>query len=199
MGPTGAAERTLRRGLTLETDDGNLITMMFVITSGVMNCPCTQRANKPRLMIPAKNPGWSILGRGMNDGYGADTGPSRGDPIRPAFRPIEASKVAICNGRFTSIPAGGNAQKAAGRRRKADPPGRNPSRVRLGRSIPPSFERKRSVEQPRLFKLFECERIGDAHGVSARRIGAKAGVIPHRRNHLGGFCRPALPRRRPQR
>jgi hypothetical protein len=40
---------------------------------------------------------------------------------------------------------------------------------RLGRRIPPSFERKRSVEQPRLFKLFECERIGDAHRVSARR------------------------------
>ena len=85
-----------------------------------------------------------------------------------------------------------------------DPPAAQLFRVRpilarLGRSIPPSFERKSSVEQPRFFTLFECERIGDAHGVSARRIGAKAGVIPHRRNHLGGFCRPALPRRRPQR
>ena len=38
-------------------------------------------------------------------------------------------------------------------------------RMRFNRSIPPSFERKSSVEQPRLFKLFERERIGDAYGV----------------------------------
>jgi hypothetical protein len=52
--------------------------------------------------------------------------------------------------------------------------GKNEIHRGWGRSIPPCFERKRSIEHPRLFKLFECERIGDAHGVSARRIGAKA-------------------------
>jgi hypothetical protein len=37
------------------------------------------------------------------DGFGAHSGPSRGDYSRRAFRPIEASKAAILNGRFTSI------------------------------------------------------------------------------------------------
>jgi hypothetical protein len=35
----------------------------------------------------------------------ADSGCSLGDPCRSAIRPIEASKAAICNGRFTSTPA----------------------------------------------------------------------------------------------
>jgi hypothetical protein len=35
--------------------------------------------------------------------FGADTGPTRDCRRRRAIRPIEASKVAICNGRFTSI------------------------------------------------------------------------------------------------
>ena len=48
-------------------------------------------------------------------------------------------------------------------------------------------------------KGFIRKRIGDALAVAARGIGVKAGVIPHRQDHLGGFCRPALPRRRPQR
>jgi hypothetical protein len=47
-----------------------------------------------------------------NGSYGADSGPSRGDRCRRTIRPIEASKAAICNGRFTSTPAGGNAQNS---------------------------------------------------------------------------------------
>ena len=39
-----------------------------------------------------------------NDGYGADSGPSRGERRRRAIRPIEASKAAIGNGCFTSTP-----------------------------------------------------------------------------------------------
>ena len=37
-----------------------------------------------------------------NDGYGRDTGPSRGDPCRHTFRPIEASKAVVCYVRNTS-------------------------------------------------------------------------------------------------
>src|SRR5208282_2868153 len=40
-----------------------------------------------------------------NAGYGADSGPSRGDLRRRASRPIEASKAAIRNVRLTSTPA----------------------------------------------------------------------------------------------
>ena len=40
-----------------------------------------------------------------NAGYGAEPGPSRADLLGTAFRPIEASKAAIRNGRFTSTPA----------------------------------------------------------------------------------------------
>ena len=40
----------------------------------------------------------------MSDGYGADSGPSRGDPCRPAIRPTEASKGAVCYVRSTSTP-----------------------------------------------------------------------------------------------
>ena len=38
-------------------------------------------------------------------GYGADSGPSRGEARRRTSRPSEAYKAAICNGRFTSTPA----------------------------------------------------------------------------------------------
>ena len=41
----------------------------------------------------------------MEWGFGLGSGPSRGDPYTRAFRPIEASKVAIRNGCFTSTPA----------------------------------------------------------------------------------------------
>jgi hypothetical protein len=47
-----------------------------------------------------------------NDGYRADSGPSRGDSCRRALRPTEASKAAICNGSFTSTPPGRNGQGA---------------------------------------------------------------------------------------
>ena len=47
------------------------------------------------------------------DGYGADFGPSRGDPCRPAFRPIEASKAANGDGCFTSTPAVREASSAS--------------------------------------------------------------------------------------
>ena len=39
-----------------------------------------------------------------NGGFGADSGPSRGDPFRPAIRPIEASKAAVCYVRNTCAP-----------------------------------------------------------------------------------------------
>jgi hypothetical protein len=41
-----------------------------------------------------------------NGGFGADSGPSRGDPIRPAFRPMEASKSVVCYVRSTRIGTG---------------------------------------------------------------------------------------------
>ena len=40
-----------------------------------------------------------------NGGFRADSGPSRGDPGTRAIRPIEASRVAVCYVRFTSIRA----------------------------------------------------------------------------------------------
>jgi hypothetical protein len=40
-----------------------------------------------------------------NDGFGADSNPSRDDPCRRALRPIATSIVPICNVRFTSTPA----------------------------------------------------------------------------------------------
>jgi hypothetical protein len=47
-----------------------------------------------------------------NDGYGADSSPSRGDISRHAFRPTATSAAAIRNVRLTSTPAGRNAQLA---------------------------------------------------------------------------------------
>ena len=51
-------------------------------------------------MVPAVKP---TSRSQRNDAYGADSGPSRGDACRRAIRPIEASKAAICNGRFAQI------------------------------------------------------------------------------------------------
>jgi hypothetical protein len=45
-----------------------------------------------------------------NDGFGADSCPSRDDPCRRALRPIEASKAAGYYVRSTSTPAVGLAQ-----------------------------------------------------------------------------------------
>ena len=39
-----------------------------------------------------------------NDGYRADSGPSRGDPCRRAIRPTATSTAAIRNVRFTCAP-----------------------------------------------------------------------------------------------
>src|SRR5208282_6745401 len=39
------------------------------------------------------------------DGYRPDSGPSRGDSCRRAFRPTEASRAAVCYVRNTSTPA----------------------------------------------------------------------------------------------
>jgi hypothetical protein len=46
----------------------------------------------------------------LNDGYGADTGPSGGDPFRPVVRPFEASKASVCYVRNTSTPVVRSAQ-----------------------------------------------------------------------------------------
>ncbi len=40
----------------------------------------------------------------LKGGFGTDSGPSRGDPYRPAVRPTEASKAAVCYVRNTSRP-----------------------------------------------------------------------------------------------
>ena len=42
-----------------------------------------------------------VLSR-WNDGFRANFCPSQSEPCTRAFRPIEASKAAICNGRYTS-------------------------------------------------------------------------------------------------
>ena len=48
--------------------------------------------------------GGEAISRSMwNDGYRADSGPSRGDSCRRAFRPIEPSAVPLRDVRFTSI------------------------------------------------------------------------------------------------
>jgi hypothetical protein len=52
-----------------------------------------------------------------NGGYGADSGPPRGNPCRPALRPLEVPKPAILNVSFTSTPAVRFAQIPAVRRR----------------------------------------------------------------------------------
>jgi hypothetical protein len=52
-----------------------------------------------------RRPLWAvkpILQSQGNDGFGADSGPPQGDRCGRAIRPIEASKAAIRNGRFTS-------------------------------------------------------------------------------------------------
>jgi hypothetical protein len=53
-----------------------------------------------------------ISGSQWNDGFGPDSCPSRGGRCRRASRPTEASKACACYVRFTSIPAGRNAQIA---------------------------------------------------------------------------------------
>jgi len=57
-----------------------------------------------RLSIPAAG-GEVGFALQWNDGYGADSGPSRSDSYRPAIRPTEASKAAVCYVRATSTPA----------------------------------------------------------------------------------------------
>jgi len=62
-------------------------------------------------------------GSHSNDGFGSDSGPSRGEPRRPAFRPSEAFPAALTDGRprpwatfLVGLPYGRNAQLAAARR-----------------------------------------------------------------------------------
>ena len=65
------------------------------------------RPRRPRTTLKkfAVGSGEVYLHSQPNGGFGTHFGPSRGAPRRRAMRPIEASKVAICNGRFTSTPA----------------------------------------------------------------------------------------------
>ena len=46
--------------------------------------------------------GEAHFGSQLNGGFGADSGPSRGDRCRRAIRPIEASKAAVGYARNTS-------------------------------------------------------------------------------------------------
>jgi hypothetical protein len=62
-----------------------------------------------------------------NDGYRADSGPSGGGPCKGAIRPKATSTVAICYVRFTSIPAGRNAQRAVIPRRLGEQAKSTPS------------------------------------------------------------------------
>ena len=71
------------------------------------------RPRHPRTTLKkfAVGPVKSILHSQRNGGFGTHFDPSRGAPRKRAIRPIEASKAAICNGRFTSTPVSGrNAQ-----------------------------------------------------------------------------------------
>ena len=70
----------------------NVLPSLRAIFCGSLN-RCLLRAVKP------------ISRSQWNAGYCADSGPSRGDRRWHDIRPIEASKVAICYGRFTSTPA----------------------------------------------------------------------------------------------
>ena len=47
-----------------------------------------------------------------NDDFRPDSDPSRGDPCRPAFRPIEASRPWSVASALHRLPAGRNAQIA---------------------------------------------------------------------------------------
>jgi len=70
-----------------------------------------------------RRPLWAvkpILQSQENDGFGAESGPSRGDPCRRAIRPIDASKAAVGFVRNTSTPAVWSAQRAAVPRRRWD-------------------------------------------------------------------------------
>jgi hypothetical protein len=48
-----------------------------------------------------------VLNSQWNDGYRADSGPSKGVSCRRAFRPIEAFKDAVCYVRLTCAPCKG--------------------------------------------------------------------------------------------
>jgi hypothetical protein len=96
-----------------------------------------------------------------NGGFRPDSGPSRGDPCRAAFRPIGASKVAICNGRFTSTQVGWNAQIAV--------IGLNVGCARLGQD-PRSLSQHLGDMRKKLI-LVQRERIAGKRECAAWAIG----------------------------
>ena len=67
-----------------------------------MNTGWSDAAREPERALRAVK---AISRSQLNDGYGPDSDPSRGDQCRRALRPIEASKAAIRDGCFTSTPA----------------------------------------------------------------------------------------------
>ena len=91
-----------------------------------------------------------------NGGFRADSGPSRGDPGTRAIRPIEASKFAICNGRFTSTPVISDAEpreifaaRPAPLRLRFNPMPTSPDVSRREPQLKCSYSPFASVEQPR--------------------------------------------------
>ena len=88
-----------------------------------------------------------------NGGYGADSGPSRGDPCRRAFRPIEASTDAISNGSYTSTPAVRCAQSPMACDRVSTDPRmeivrqERPSAKRVANASVRQFDPKRNFEK----------------------------------------------------
>ncbi len=76
----------------------------------------------PRSMPASGGEVYSALA--MECGYGANSGPSRADPCRRAYRPIEAPKSTGCYVRITSTPAVcGAIMRRCRCRRAADRPG----------------------------------------------------------------------------
>ena len=62
-------------------------------------CWGSAEARRSELQLRAVN-----VGSHSNDGFGSDSGPSRGEPCRRAFRPTEAPDAATCYVRLTSKP-----------------------------------------------------------------------------------------------
>ena len=121
-----------------------------------------------------------------NGGFGADSGPSRGDYTRRAFRPIEASKVAICNGRFTSSPVrrcGNHASDLTPSDQRAD----------IAKSLQaPNHETRHHVMSLSCStRLLEAIAVRQ-DGVGKRRSGAALTLsgAHHHELHIGKFRQP---------
>ena len=110
----------------------------------------------------------------MDDGYGADSGPSQGDPRTRTSRPIEASLSAVCYVRNTSTPAVRFAQYRP-----------LPRRFRSGSK--PSSARRPAMEPPEV-----GSGAGSCH---PRQRGHVWGIHPVRRSESRRHKRAQTPGR----